>query len=358
MQPLDKSRFLYSLVRSIDNQEDINFNSWNDASGNTGFRTLTFTTGNKDNYYLVWGIHGEGAFSLDDIKVGKVISLKSESFEEGSFGKTDFLAINGTITSDSTKVVSGNYSANLRSSKTEQWKEFAYTNSNKVKFEPNTAYIISFSYKAIDMQQNDSDSCYYFLARSTDNLEDKDRTDWKDSSGNKGRKTVRFTTGSKENYYLIWGIHNGGELSLDDIEITKVSESFENGSFFNTNFKAGSGMITTDPTFVVSGKYSAYLRSQTNEKWKEFSYSDLEEVRFEPYTTYSITFIYKSLEMDPVGDNYFYFLARSSDNQDNKGWTAWKKSSGTKEKRTITFTTGSKENYYLIWGIHKGEQFQ
>ncbi|EJW16699.1 hypothetical protein PAV_5c02820 [Paenibacillus alvei DSM 29] len=59
------------------------------------------------------------------------------------------------------------------------------------------------------------------MARSTDNdvAADTGWTTWSGQKGETSRKTVVFTTGEKENYYLIWGIQNGGAISIDDIRI-------------------------------------------------------------------------------------------------------------------------------------------
>lgn len=358
MNPSDANRFFYFLARSTDNdtQEDKGYIAWTDEVGNSGIRTMTFTTGNKENYYLIWGIHAGGAISIDDIQIVKTTSAGSESFENGSFASTNFLAGDGVITNDPAQVVSGQYSAYLSSKRTEDWKEFSYTDTNKVKFEKNTKYTITFSYKSIDMEATGAERSFYFLARSTDNKEDKGWTTWNEVSGNKGSKTVTFTTGNKENYYLIWGIYRGGALSLDDIEITKMNESFESGTYTNTIFTAGhGGIITNDPAKVITGQYSAYLESQTGEVWKEFSYTDSDKFKFEGNTTYTVTFSYKSIDMNASdNDRFFYFLARSTDNLEDKGWMTWKDSTGNKGKKTVTFTTGSKANYYLIWGIHQG----
>ncbi|MDF9845248.1 MULTISPECIES: RHS repeat domain-containing protein [unclassified Paenibacillus] len=355
MQPQDPNRFFYFLARSTDGKEDKGYFSWNDASGSAGTRTITLTTGNKDNYYLIWGIHAGGSLSIDDIQIVKQAPSGSESFEKGTFTQTNFLAGSGSITNDPTKIISGQYSAFLSSLQSETWKEFAYTDSSKVKFEKNTTYQVTFKYKSISMVPNDSSRYFYFLARSQDNTEDKGWTTWNDISGSSGSKVITFTTGAKENYYLIWGICNGGALSIDDIDIIKISESFEKGSFTDTYFRAGSGILTKEPDKVISGQYSAYLSSTVNEDWKEFAYSNPDKYIFEGNTTYNVTFSFKSLDMDSSDTNrYFYFLARSTDNQEDKGWTTWSVASGNKGKKTITFTTGTKENYYLIWGIHKG----
>jgi hypothetical protein len=352
---MDGNPFFYFLARSSDGKEDKEMTTWKDSVGNKGIKTITFTTGIKDNYYLIWGIHGGGSFSIDDIQVIKSIPESSETFEKGAFGQTSYLPGSGSITSDPLKIVSGSYSAYLSALPSEEWKGFANSDPNKLKFERNTTYTVTFFYKSVEMNSSDSNRYFYFLARSTDFKDDKGWTVWNDSSGSSGSKTVTFTTGDKDNYFLIWGIHSGGALSIDDIQVSKRSESFENGTYNGTDFSPVSGVITNDPDKVISGKYSAFLTSSNSEKWKEFSYTDANKVKFEKNTTYTVTFAFKSVDMSLTDqDRYFYFLARSTDNTEDKGWTTWNNSSGSKGTRTITFTTGNKDNYYLIWGIHGG----
>ncbi|WP_028594350.1 hypothetical protein [Paenibacillus assamensis] len=283
----------------------------------------------------------------------------SEGFESGGFTDTNFQAVSGSITEDPLKVVNGKYSAYLQSKPMDTWKEMAYTDPKNIRLERNTAYAVTFSYKAVEPPDVSKAGRYYFLVRSTDNDVSADRgwTTWHAETGTVDTKTVYFTTGNKENYYLLWGIHSGGALSLDDITIKKVSESFEKGSFTDTAFRPVSGSITSDPAKVISGKYSANLVSAPSQQWSEFAYSDPKRLKFEPYTTYSVTFSYKASKDGSVDDQYYYFLARSSDDdvKADIGWTTWKaKKNGDKGTKTVTFTTGQKENYYLIWGIHNG----
>ncbi|OKP89741.1 hypothetical protein A3848_13185 [Paenibacillus sp. P32E] len=300
---------------------------------------------------MIWGIHAGGALSLDDIEIAKV----SESFEKGSFTDTNFTAGSGILTKEPAKVISGQYSAYLISQLNEDWKEFTYTDPNKVKFEANTTYTVSFSYKSIDMDTLNNSRFFYFLARSTDNQEDKGWTTWNEATGNKGKRTITFTTGNKENYYLIWGIHKGGALSLDDITIRKVSESFERGTYSDTGLSPVAGIITNDPLKAVNGLYSAYLSSPTTKEWIEFASTDTNKMKFQSNTTYTVSFAYKSIDMQPADLNrYFYFSVRGIDNTEVKGWTRWNDTAGTKGLKTVTFTTGDQDNYYIFWGIHGG----
>ncbi|MCU6795126.1 hypothetical protein OB236_23750, partial [Paenibacillus sp. WQ 127069] len=80
----------------------------------------------------------------------------------------------------------------------------------------------------------------YFLARSEDESEDIGRTIWTDLAGTVGSKIVTFTTGSKTNYRLMWGMNHGGGLSIDDIQIVRMhSYSYTNSNqLVSENIKA------------------------------------------------------------------------------------------------------------------------
>ncbi|UQZ32254.1 hypothetical protein C2I18_01050 [Paenibacillus sp. PK3_47] len=157
--------------------------------------------------------------SLDDILIKKV----SESFEKGSFSGTGLIPDSGIISNEPTKVVSGEYSAYIKSAKKMEWSNLAVTDTSKVKFFSNTTYSVSFSYKAIEMMPEDLNRHFYFFVRGMDNVEVLGWTTWNDATGTKGKKTVTFTTGNQENYYLLWGIRNGGALSVDDIIIQQLT---------------------------------------------------------------------------------------------------------------------------------------
>ncbi|MBH5320949.1 RHS repeat protein [Paenibacillus sp. GSMTC-2017] len=296
----------------------------------------------------------------------KYVALQNESFEKGSFAETSFLAGSGQITNDPKKVINGSYSALLDAANSKGYSEFAYSDSNKIKFEKNTTYSVTFSFKSIQEPSKANNGSFYFLARSTneifDHKKDKGWTEWTLPTGEKGSKTVTFTTDNEQNYILIWGIYNGGALSIDDISISKLSESFEKGTFAETSFLAGSGHITNDPTKVISGSHSAFLDATNIKGHVQFSYSDSNKIKFEKNTKYEITFSYKSIVGPSLTDNgTFYFLARSSnpiyDPKKDRGWTTWEAPTGTKGIKKVQFTTGNEENYFLIWGIYNGGAF-
>ncbi|TVX92190.1 hypothetical protein [Paenibacillus agilis] len=334
---------------------------WKGKVEEVGSKTLTFTTGSSAKYYLIWGIHKGGSLSIDDIQITKEI----ESFESGSYAVTvytkGYYTREGKITNEPTKVIQGNYSVLGEAESTHDWFEFMHTDRNKIQFEPNTTYKVTFSYKV--NQELGPNSYYYFIARTPDgSYEENDRghTIWKGKAGETGSKTVAFTTGSSAKYYLIWGIHNGGSLSIDDIQITKEIESFESGGYVLPSYTKGHytsrGKITNELSQVINGGHSVVGESASGQEWFEFLHTDISKIQFEPNTTYKVTFNYKgNQELGP--NSYYYFIARTPDGsykENDRGHKIWKGKAGEVGSKTITFTTGSSTNYYLIWGIHKG----
>ncbi|WP_028531779.1 RHS repeat protein [Paenibacillus sp. UNC217MF] len=350
----DNNGYFYFTARGVgsDYRSDKGWTEWTGQAGKTGTKTITFKTGDEGNYFLIWGIHNGGALSLDDISVQKL----SESFERGDLNQTNYVAGAGRITSDPQQIITGKHSVYVESSPKEEWKDAIYTN---VHIERNTTYAVTFSYKSIVEPVQVNNGYFYFTARGvgSDYKSDKGWTEWTGQAGKMGTKTITFKTGEEENYFLIWGIHNGGSLSLDDISIQKLSESFERGDLNQTNYIAGAGRITSDPQQIITGKHSVYVESSPKEEWKDAIYTNANKVHFEKNTTYAVTFSYKSIVEPVQGKNgYFYFTARGVGSGDisDKGWTEWTGQSGKSGTKTITFKTGDEENYFLIWGIHNG----
>ncbi|GKU75972.1 hypothetical protein [Paenibacillus sp. L3-i20] len=358
----DNNSYFYFLARAAgsDHSKDRGSHTWTGQVGEVGNKVVTFTTGPAHDYYLIWGIHYGGAMSIDDIQIKKV----SESFESGSYAVTPFTqghpAHAGSITNIPSKVVSGSSSILGESSSSQEWWEFLYTNLNKQQFEPNTTYQVSFNYKVNIV--SDRDGYFYFLARASDGDHSNDRgsNTWIGKEGEVGNKVFTFTTGPSNNYYLIWGIHYGGSLSIDDVEIKKVEESFESGDYLVAPFTRGApayaGRITNDPSKVISGKYSILGESESSVEWLEFLHSDKRKLQFEPNTTYQVKFNFKINQNSDQNGN-FYFLARSLDGQVpifDRGGTTWTGEVGEIGKKTVLFTTGDSPNYYLIWGVHRG----
>ncbi|WP_240422226.1 hypothetical protein, partial [Paenibacillus periandrae] len=129
----------------------------------------------------------------------------------------------GIITNDPQKVITGQYSAYAEAAPSQYWQEFSISDPSKMQLEKNTTYTVSFKHKAVTA----TNGFYYFVARSEEEDRDFGWTSWTDPAGTVGSKVVTFTTGSKNKYRLLWGMNQGGGLSIDDIQVTKLNESFE-----------------------------------------------------------------------------------------------------------------------------------
>lgn len=151
-----------------------------------------------------------------------------EGFDSGTFDKSYFTAgynQYGTITSDPEQVVTGPYSAHGQAPATSDWHEFLYSDSGKVKLEAGATYEVTFNAKSTAAAGQDG--YYYFLARSPSGgvAQDVGVNQWLDDAGQSYTKSFTFTLKHFDDYKLIWGIHNGGGLSIDDITIKKVREA-------------------------------------------------------------------------------------------------------------------------------------
>ncbi|MFD0713865.1 S-layer homology domain-containing protein [Paenibacillus sp. GCM10027626] len=149
----------------------------------------------------------------------------TEDFEGGSFAESRFLdgerSGNGVVTADADKIIAGGYSAFGEADESVDWHEFLYTDKSKIKLEPGATYTVTF--KARTLAAPGAAGSFYFLARtkSGGNAQDVGVNNWTDVSGDPYSKSLTFTLKGYEDYYLIWGLHNGGALAVDDIVIRK-----------------------------------------------------------------------------------------------------------------------------------------
>lgn len=216
--------YFYFLARALGQEygNDKSFTTWKGIIGEVKEKTITFTTGPYEPYYLIWGQRFGGAIAIDDITITKL----NNSFEGGALLASDFVGGYGNIgriTNNPTQVITGKYSVLGASTPNEEWNEFLHTDLNKVSFQPNTTYSISFTYKIMNKIDN-KEGYFYFLARAAHKsfAEDRAFTTWNDEPGTVRTKTITFTTGPHNDYYLIWGIRYGGVITIDDIKISKI----------------------------------------------------------------------------------------------------------------------------------------
>ncbi|BBH25037.1 hypothetical protein Back11_64000 [Paenibacillus baekrokdamisoli] len=159
------------------------------------------------------------------------------------------------------------------------------------------------------------------------------------------------------------GLSTANMASLTGLNFTQVSgkrtESFEGGSFPQTDYTAGFnglyGAVTPDSNKVISGSYSAYGAAPNTTDWAEFLYSDRTKIHLDPNTDYTVSFKAKTVTAPGPGGN-FYFMVRSAagGNTQDVGINSWTDAAGAPYTKSFTFTTKGYSDYQLVWGIHGG----
>ncbi|BBH25039.1 hypothetical protein Back11_63840 [Paenibacillus baekrokdamisoli] len=171
------------------------------------------------------GINFAQGGSGDGPSEGSATGQWAENFEGGSFLQSDYTdgerSGNGAIVADLDKVIDGSYSAYGKAGESVDWHEFLFTDKNKIKLEPGATYTVTF--KAKTLAAPGPSGTFYFLARtkSGGNAQDVGVNNWTDAPGDPYTKSFTFTLKGYEDYYLIWGLHNGGALAVDNIVIKK-----------------------------------------------------------------------------------------------------------------------------------------
>lgn len=151
--------------------------------------------------------------------------VESEDFEKGNFAATSFGPGTGgcQIVSDDERVVSGHFSVYGKGNPSKsEWCEFLYSDNKKLALKKNASYAVTFKYKAVEAPSGGG--FYYFVARSSAGgiVNDRGFAKWPDSAGSVATKTINITLGNFDDYYLIWGIHGQGAMSIDEIKIVKM----------------------------------------------------------------------------------------------------------------------------------------
>ncbi len=301
---------------------------------------------------------------------GTVGKYMEENFSGGSFEKslyTTWTSGTGTVVNGASNTYDGSYCVYGTGNTGTDWKEIFYSDKDKIELLPGGKYNISFDYKVIS--SNGTNGYFYFLARTSQGTGyDKGFTSWLGAPGQTGSRSIEITLDDFEDYCLIWGLHYGGSIAIDNIRITPLAgigiinpvegvERFEAGNFAATNYLPGynnNGTISSSAGQVVNGSKSV-LGYNTGSGYYEFLYSDKNKVQLEPNSTYRVSFNYKSLTAAAAGE-YYYFLARttSGGNQKDVGWVTWTGSEGEAGTKEFELKIGNHEDYFLIWGIYGG----
>ncbi|XID93037.1 hypothetical protein ACF3MZ_00410 [Paenibacillaceae bacterium WGS1546] len=342
------------------------------AVGTIQTASASFTLNDRDDYKLIWGLRKGGAVSIDDIVVEKngrtVYEERFENRQSLDLAltklKTPPVSDGSAITAHKPLVVSGNQSLYAKSKSGAEWNEIIYSESAKLPLQANHTYTVVFQYKII---RTPGDYLYFF-ARSPSGG-DSSSKGWTELTGAAGgvyQGESTFTLENRNDYYLVWGLRNGGEVSIDNIAVYEAGkllyrETFEvadSGDYSNTYFLSPSGtgttpgLLTPDPARSVTG-IAVYAEGTTGSANKDFLRTDELRLRLKPNASYTVRFRYKV-----VGalSDYGYFVARSAagGTSADRGTLTLTGTPGAVYSAQSDFTLGNETDYALSWGIRNG----
>jgi len=262
----------------------------------------------------------------DENEIQHPVPLLTEGFESGSFTSSQFtkgINNNGEVTSQAGKVISGTYSAHGSAPATTDWYEFLYSDGSKVALEAGATYKVTFNAKTTSSPG--TDGYFYFLARtpSGGNAQDVGVNNWTDAPGAAYQKSFTFTLKHFDDYRLIWGVHNGGGLSVDDITITKVREPGMQPLVYklNQNLFPGStevyGDTALNPLFQVNSSGAAVWAASVKDGSSAIAVKDYNAwrsvyVSSTPIPARVLNKLYKDAGVHVYSDNYDNLEANSS----------------------------------------------
>lgn len=340
---------------------DVGTTRFKGKAGEVITQKMRFTTKNYNDYFIAFGMHMGGAIVIDDIRItpGEPIStIGSHNFENGSIEASGFQTADGGVITDN--AISGSYSVEgINDSK--EWYDYLRTDVDTLKFKPNTTYKVTFAYE-ITKELPSKSSGFQVYARSNIGgvKADVGTMRFKGKAGTKGIKAIVFTTKQYNDYFLSFGMHYSGGIKVDNINIQYSEKlnilgthTFEDGSIEACGFRAADGGFISGKN-VISGKYSV-VGSNSGSEWYDFLQTDSNVLKMKPDTTYTVTFKYFILKPTPAGSVGFQFFARSDKGgvKADAGNIRWNGITGALGTKTITFTTGNYDDYYLSFGMHR-----
>lgn len=345
---------------------------------------FTFQTGNADDTMFKFGIMNKGGYSLDDIRIctgavcnklsdGKVIPVDNgsssqlvaqENFENGNFNyfkkmySQDMGRMVGDITLLNNEVINGTNSVRgaiqypyLGQNGKGEWFEFMESDSSKLPLEAYTVYTVTYRYKV--MASPADGGCFaFYLKNSASSIADQyvgfnaDGTinssfrqgiiscNFNFEPDNSGYKTAVITllSGNRADYRFVFGLHNGGDIIIDDLMVFKGSSPSVSmpiiyhpsapAEIASTDFEDGlngfkstlSGCRTSASGEVLNGSWS-FVGSTQNE-WYEYLKTDANQTKLEPNTTYTLSFRYKPIAKD-ANTRFTIIAKRTAEQYDN-----------------------------------------
>ncbi len=180
--------------------------------------------------------------------IGERVEIGIESIAEVDFegGQTPGLELScangiGVLTTDPNLVIDGQYSVvGQPESPPNTWNGFMCTDPSVLSLEPNTTYTIEYDYAIAETPPAGG----YFYAGMRSDQDPSTNTGVQDiygEAGDSGHIRKEITTGNYSDFYLYFGLKNGGRIVMDNFHVIEGR-----GGVFRRDFD--SGIVLVNPT--------------------------------------------------------------------------------------------------------------
>lgn len=216
-----------------------------------------------------------------------------------------------------------------------------------------TAYEISFDYQMEAGSQAELE--FAVVRKNGDEKTAKAVNRWMDVSGKASRKTFYVSLENHADYQLRFSAKNG-QSTVSNITVKPVekvfSETFDGGSLDDIPLVFGEDVKLTDAASETPNQSPALTLTGSGVDSVDLVGTFADALKFEPNTTYTVSFDYKTLTDARQGA---YAYLELTDGEQVRSTHFWADLVGNGAKTlTFTFTTDENENYALYFGICRG----
>jgi hypothetical protein len=336
-------------VYSKNSSEIAGYMKWQDVSGEYGYKTVTFNTGNKGDYTAKVYSDNFGDIEITECYVEKYSETMNEGFSKDTVlddFSASFITSSGRNSKVLTKdidsngdIISGDASIKIFS-KVSGYTYGLYMNTDKYSLNANTTYTLNFLQQTMN-ETDTGNGGYYFVAIYDEiNNSYKKVGEWYEPDTNYiTNKTFTFNTGNVSNGALVFGVYNIGYYVVDNISIIEqkteilngenktnprnektvynygfdIEEGFEEGSLNGSSYVFGTFnlfKLSKNPNYVINGNYSGLIyfeQADYSSMYFEIMRTNPDYYNFKAGKTYQITMKYKVIEQSKSAKFYMLF---------------------------------------------------
>ena len=224
---------------------------------------------------------------------------------------------------------------------------------------PNATFLVTFRYEITRNPERDLDTDdpgYFRFYIEGDGKTREDEIRWYDKAGySSAWKTAIVNTHDAVKYTLKWEAVGGGSMTISDVRFEAIPASRVRRVAVNNNdVVRKSGAIIEEQTRISASRDRAEVVLPDDRY--EFLETHPANVPLKPNTTYTVWFNSACRPQVWQGD-YHYLSIRSANGgtASERGFWRWtQRFTSNPVRHAYTFTTGSQEDYRLVWGMHNG----